>query len=373
MRLERLTLAGFRNLADVRLDLPSEGLALVGRNAQGKSNFLEAIHYLDTFRSFRRARDEQLVRSGEAVFRVHGSFLSAGGDRTTVSAAYDRTSGKKRAKVDDVEVGRLSDAIGTAGTVLFTPDDVALVSGGPDERRRFLDVLLSLNVPGYLDSLQRYRSALSQRNAALREHAPVASVRAWDGLLVEAGATVVAVRSEWIGSNAAGLMDRYRRIAGGGTLAMRYRPGLAGGRDATTVGEAAAAFGEALAGSRSAEARRRTTVVGPHRDEIEMLLTEGENERDLRQFGSGGERRTAALALRLVEADTRRSTLGEEPVLLLDDVFAELDEDRSARIAQLIDEALPGQVFVAVPKETDIRVRAEWLPRWSVAGGRISQ
>jgi DNA replication and repair protein RecF len=183
MRLIRLELTGYRNLRDQRLDFPPEGVAIVGANAQGKTNLLEAIHYVETFRSFRGARDEQLVRFGEDTFRIEGTV--GGGDRalagddahsrdvhregdTTLSAAYRVSTREKRVRVNGDVAPGIASAIGGLGTVLFTPEDVRLVSDGPSARRRFLDIVLSLNDRSYLAALQRFRQALAQRNAALR-------------------------------------------------------------------------------------------------------------------------------------------------------------------------------------------------------------
>src|SRR5690606_22234481 len=153
------------------LEIPREGLALVGDNAQGKSSFLEAIYYLETFRSFRGARDEQLLAFGEGVFRVAGTVLreDEGGSAPVdheVTAAFAKEGKRKKVTVDGTEPDRLGDAIGSLGAVIFSPSDIELVGGGPDERRRFLDIVLSLNEPGYLGALQEYRQGLARRNAS---------------------------------------------------------------------------------------------------------------------------------------------------------------------------------------------------------------
>jgi DNA replication and repair protein RecF len=146
MFLSSLRLTNFRNFVDQRLDLPPGGLAIVGDNGQGKTNLLEAIYYLEIFRSFRGAADEQLVRFGEEVFRVVGRVSGEGGERT-VAAAYDRRQRKKLVSLDSVEQSRMGEAIGRVGVVIFSPSDVSIVSGSPSNRRRFLDILLSLSYP----------------------------------------------------------------------------------------------------------------------------------------------------------------------------------------------------------------------------------
>jgi len=376
--LKRLHLYHFRNLAEQELEFPPQGVAVVGGNAQGKSNLLEAIYYLETLRSFRGARDEQLVTFGEEVFRlvaILGEGNEGEGGAVELTAAFQRRGRKKKVTLDRVQPPRLGDGLGRLGAVLFSPADVALVSGPPSERRRFLDILLSLNVPGYLLALQRFRHVLDQRNAALREGSPPAALHAWDGVLVSSGAAVTAHRRRWVLRWRDAFAGYYRDVSGrvGATLAYRtdLEPPDAGAGEGEELEAVKAAYAGALAASRERERRMGVTVVGPHRDELVMRL-EGEGPgADLRDFGSGGQRRTAALALRLVEADTIRERRGTEPVMLLDDAFAELDEGRSGRILELLDRPGSGQVILTAPREADVRLRRESLPRWGIREGVV--
>lgn len=365
--------------------MPYEGFALIGANAQGKSNLLEAMYYLETFRSFRGARDEQLVAFDDESFRVAagaepgaddgspGSGWSSGDSRADaaveMAAAYLKRGRKKKVTVDGREPERLSDALGRLGMVVFSPSDVLLVNEGPSERRRFLDMVLSLNADGYLLALQQYRHVLSQRNAALRDDQPAELVELWNGSLVDAGARVMGHRARWIEERAPLFAELYAIVSGGQSAVPSYRPSvpLEGALDHEAV---AGAFGEALAQARSRERRLGTTVVGPHRDELVISL-EGDDRLEVREYGSGGQRRTAALTLRLVEADTIRQARGLEPIVLLDDVFAELDEGRSERILHLMEGRRTGQVILTAPKESDVRLRRDRLPRWHIANGRI--
>ena len=361
---------GFRNLGSQDLAIPPEGLALIGDNAQGKSNFLEAIYYLETFRSFRGAPDEQIVAQGEELFRVVGSV--AGEASRKVSAAYQRRGKRKKVTVDGVEPERLGDALGSLAAVLFSPADVALVSGGPAERRRFLDIVLALNVPGYVGALQRFRHVLSQRNSALKNESRPELVRAWDEGLVRWGARVLVERRSWTEERRAAFRSVYETVAGAGqSAALRYAPGVAL-EEAVAEPEVAARYESALASSWERDLRMRSTMVGPHRDELEIMLDGSAGRFDARDFGSGGQQRTAALALRLVEARTIRDRRGRAPLLLVDDVFAELDEGRSERTLALLEQEEAGQVILTAPKESDIRFRKDALPRWRIAAGRIS-
>jgi DNA replication and repair protein RecF len=145
--LRRLTLSHFRNFTELALDVPPEGAALVGDNGQGKTNLLEAVYYLEIFRSFRGAPDEQLVRFGEDVFRVEAGLDDGRGGERVVAAAFDRRTRRKKVTADGAEPERLGDALGSVGAVIFSPGDVELVAGGPGSRRRFLDIVLSLSEP----------------------------------------------------------------------------------------------------------------------------------------------------------------------------------------------------------------------------------
>ncbi|MEX0843579.1 MAG: DNA replication and repair protein RecF, partial [Gemmatimonadota bacterium] len=162
-------------------------------------------------------------------------------------------------------------------------------------------------------------------------------------------------------------------ITGGVGAALEHEPGIPGlGQGPWERDDVEAAFREALQVSRDRERRRGTTVVGPHRDELRIRVGPPERRRDVRRFGSGGERRSVALALRLLEADTVRSEKGREPILLMDDVFAELDGERSERLLTLLMEGSGGQILLTAPKETDVRLPPSRLPRWSIGAGEIS-
>ncbi|MCH2459755.1 MAG: DNA replication and repair protein RecF, partial [Gemmatimonadetes bacterium] len=374
MRLSGLVLRHFRNLGSQDLEFPPEGVALIGDNAQGKSNFLEAIYYLETFRSFRGARDEQLVGFGQEVFRVAGIASSSSPDHrrvAEVTAAFERMAGRKKVSVDGTEPERLGEALGRLAAVVFSPTDVDLVSGGPKERRRFLDMVLSLNEPGYLSALQEYKKILSRRNASLKEGYSGSVVMAWNQGLISSGSKVMWARKNWIEGGTQTFGDYYVRVSENARARMTYRPSVpsAGANSVDEIGEA---IRGALADSSDRERRMGTTLVGPHRDEVRLHLERADDDLDLRDYGSGGQRRTAAWALRLVEAWTIRKRRNETPLILLDDVFAELDQGRSERVLELMEEEEPGQVVLTAPKEADVKIKKDKLALWRISAGRIT-
>ncbi len=372
VRVDQLVLTSFRNYERATLALPTEGAALLGDNGHGKTNLLEAIYYLELFRSARGARDRDLVRFGDAGFHVSATLHGSPRNAMSVSAGFDATTQKKKVSIDGVEVPRLSDAIGAAPAVLFSPADVALVRGAPAERRRFLDVMLSLADRRYLLALQHYRHALAQRNAALRSlngHAHDAeamdAVEAFEPALAAAGAVMLARRHAWAEDAASTYAEVLDAIGERTSVSLALKRG---GGARVTEAELAEWLGATLATQRAHDVRRGTTHTGPHRDEV-LLLLDG---RDLRSFGSNGQQRSAAIALRMLEARTLHTALGTAPLLLLDDPFAELDADRSARILGLLGSRGLGQVVLAVPRSEDIPRALTGLPTVRVKNGTLT-
>ena len=373
MRLSGLTLHHFRNLGSQDLEFPPEGVALIGDNAQGKSNFLEAIYYLETFRSFRGARDEQLVGFDNELFRVTGTMQSTDEEcgPEVITAAFERKGKRKKVSVNGDEPKRLGDALGRLAAVVFSPRDTQLVSGGPKERRRFLDVVLSLSQPGYLAAIQDYRKTLHQRNVSLKSGQPSSVVMAWDSGLVSLGAKVIQARREWLNLRCEAFSDYYARVSGGVAARITYAPSLSLTGVASEQG-IAEAFKAALSVTAERERRVGATVVGPHRDDVQLQLDNGRSSLDLRQYGSGGQRRTAALALRLVEAKSIRESRCKQPLVLLDDVFAEFDSGRSERVLELMETEETGQVVLTAPREEHVRIHRNSLPRWHIKAGVVT-
>lgn len=404
--LHRLALRNFRNFEQLDIGFPAAGIVIVGENGHGKTNLLEAVSYLGLFRSIRGARDSDVIRFGAPAFHVRAE-LTAPTHYGAVSVGYERSTKRKRATLDGVEQERLSMAFGALPSVCFSPSDVALVAGGPAERRHFLDVALALSVPGYLVALQKYRSALRQRNAALRlvQRAGVrsksheGSVSVWEPTLALQGSVLALSRRRWCDTNGRAFSEICAAIGERAPVSLRYA-GLDAGGDAVPLARSdaearpdqrtahvnsnlsgvrfgaaasaiannyARAYQTAFDEQRANELRRGVTLVGPHRDDVQLSL----GSRDLRTFGSSGQQRSAAIALRMLELSTVRVAIGATPLLLLDDPFAELDAKRSARILSLLQETGVGQVLLAVPREADIPASFTRLERRVMVNGEL--
>lgn len=369
--LERVRLRQYRNFGELELTFPAAGVALIGENGAGKTNLLEAIYYLEIFRSFRGAPDDQLVRFGADVFHVRGE-VAGDGQRLQIDAAYELRTRKKRVAVDTVEPERMADAIGRIGAVVFSPSDVAIISAGPSERRRFLDIVLSVNEPGYLAALQRYRLLLKNRNAVLKAgRIDQALLSAWDDGLAEVGARVMMWRARWVARHADSYAAKYQAISGGSRGTLHYVAGVRGLMELGDEAAVRASYRADLERCAQRDRERGMTHAGPHRDQLEIAFQGSNGDVDLREFGSGGQVRTAAVALRMVEAETIHSARGRDCIVLLDDVFAELDAARSQRILELLEAEERGQVILTAPKESDVQLRGGRLETWRIAAGKV--
>ena len=364
IRLNHISIRDFRNLEHVELDFPPDGAVVLGDNGHGKTNFLEAIYYLQILRSFRDTRDQDITRFDAGGFHIsaHAHTPSA----HEIAVGFDRITKRKKVSTDGSESRRLSDALGGLPAVLFSPRDVELVSGSPAERRRYLDLVLALTDRHYLHALQHYRANLARRNAALRIAGRRGStneqeVAVWEPALAEHGSVLIETRARWVEDHAAEFARLAERIGEQGEAKMRYSSPFADAEARHDV--LLAAFDE----KRGLDMRRGITHVGPHRDDLEITL----DSRDLRMFGSAGQQRSAAIALRMLEAATLREKAGAEPVLLLDDPFAELDIHRAGKILLMLEERGLGQTILVVPREADIPAGLMRLDRLSIHDGVI--
>jgi DNA replication and repair protein RecF len=352
MRLERLEVVEFRNHDGAAVEFPAGVSVLVGPNGVGKTNLLEAIGYLATLGSHRVGQDAALIRAGAASAVIRAAVQRAG-RRLLVDVELRPGSGV-RGRVNGAPVPRARDLLGVVRATVFAPEDLGLVRGDPEERRRFLDTLATQRLPRYHGSRQDYDRVLRQRNTLLRSAggrlpaSALATLEVWDEKLAMAGAEIWSERLRLVAALTPRVELAYQGLAGREDLVeIAYVSSVAG-----TVGldpdpaKLAQALRERLVADRSREVERGITLSGPHRDDLALAL------RDLpaRTHSSHGEAWSLALALRL-GSHWLLAEEGEEPVLLMDDVFAELDRQRRDRVAEAALAAEQTIVTAAVPEE----------------------
>jgi DNA replication and repair protein RecF len=345
--LRALRLEDFRIFSSLDLELEPGLNFLFGPNGSGKTSILEAVSWLAVSRSLRGASESEVVRWGAQRFGVGGECTD-GTRRTSIVLRYQR-GGPRETTVDGEPLAKLSDLLGILRVAWFGPEDTAITKGGPAERRRLLDMALCQTDPAYLAALSDYRRALRQRNEALLTWGPDEDsdrvVGVWTEQLVKSGSRVVASRLGFLGAFSEQAAVAHRAIAPADTIALSYKGSFApadvesspggdgGGAGESGVDEASVAerFRAALAAAEEDERRRGFTLVGPHRDDIDVRL----NGRSLRSFGSQGQHRTAAIALKLGEAAMLAAD-GHGVTVLLDDVLSELDDRRAAALVDLV-------------------------------------
>lgn len=337
MWIRALRLTDFRNYERLELEL-EEGLNFfTGPNGSGKTSILEAVSYLAVARSLRGATDAEIVRWGSSSFGVGGDIVADGSVRSS-TLRFTR-GGKKEVTLDGEKQALLSDLVGVLRVAWFCPEDTWLTKGGPSERRKLLDMTLCQLDPAYLDALSNYRRTLRQRNEALLSWTPddesEALVGVWSDRLLHYGSKVTAGRMRLLPRFAEAVAGFHRSISGSDALSLRYRSTAGGdaasGDEPPTEDKVRSCFADSLKRVAADERRRGFTLIGPHRDDLEVRL----GERPLRTFGSQGQHRTAAIALKLGEAAVLDSD-GRGVVVLLDDIMSELDDQRAASLLELV-------------------------------------
>lgn len=357
MHLAQLKLRDFRNYA--RLDAAfSPGFhVLLGDNAQGKTNILEAIYLMATLRSFRGVGGAQMVRHGQKGYFIGGKAVGRG----THDIKLYWSASERKLSLDNQPVRKLTDYLGALRVVIFCTEDLQLIKGTARGRRRFADLLLAQTRPTYLPLLQRYAKALRSRNALLKQREPdEAAVDSFSAELVKLGDEITRLRRELTPKLSPLARLAYRRISNDAEdLRVEYQPSVK--RD----------FAVELAQSRRRERTFRSTLIGPHRDEFPLLL----NDKPAAQFGSEGQKRTLAIALKMAQAEYLTGIHGSAPILLIDDVMGELDVKRRGGFLPLLEHAhhSRGQVFMTCTEENWPRELARESQRWEVKGGTVKR
>jgi len=365
MRCQHLSLTNFRNYTRLELEFPSGVSVFCGNNAQGKSNLLEALYMLATTKSFRTNSERQLISlhtgTDEHFARISAEIerqetksrldiiLVKPVDRSVNSPANEQRSTSRRAVQKQVRINqqprRAVDVIGHLNMVLFTPEDIELISGPPPHRRRYLDIMLCQIDPHYLHTLNHYNRVLAQRNALLRQlrdrPAQQDLIDYWTEQLVELGSQLVASRTKGVIRLNAFLAEIHPRLVSDRTdLKIIYRsnattkpPAMTDDLDQSFFSEdIPKQFNAQLSVHRQRELSQGVTVVGPHRDDLAFMT----GEIDIKELGSRGQQRSAILAIKLAEIEFMLHRIGERPVLLLDDVLSELDPQRRELLQAVI-------------------------------------
>ncbi|MDD3334051.1 MAG: DNA replication/repair protein RecF [Eubacteriales bacterium] len=326
MRFTSLRVQQFRNYPFLEL-APSEGVTvLYGPNGSGKTNLLEAMHLLSLGRSHRTSVDREMIAAGESVALVHGETQRIDGRHDVEVRLYPLEKPQKRVLLYGKPAQRISDMMGHATVVMFSPEDIRIIRDGPAARRRFVDMQLSQIRPSYLKALKQYLSVLESRNALLKRDKLEgvedfgAQLDAWDEQLASAAVAIVNTRRWFLGELSENAAREYAAIADNPeeTFLLQYASSLA------TTETPYQNMLEGLRRSRNEDRKRMYTTFGPHRDDMSMLLY----GKELRAYGSQGQLRTAVLSMKLGEIKLIEREMGEAPTLLLDDVFSELDARR---------------------------------------------
>ncbi|PVZ10889.1 DNA replication/repair protein RecF [Actinomycetospora cinnamomea] len=375
MYVRALSVTDFRSWSHADLTFAPGVSVLVGANGQGKTNLVEAVGYLATLSSHRVAGDAPLIRRGAAAATVRAVVVNEGRELTVqVEIAAGRAN---RARVNRAPVRSPREVLGIVRTVVFAPEDLALVRGDPGERRRFLDDLLVARAPRWAGARADYDKVLRQRSALLKtaRHArgDTSTLDVWDAHLARAGAVLVAGRLELAAALAPHVRDAYAEVAPESVAVdARYRSKVAtvdeigvAGADVPPVEDLEVVLLEEMRRRRRQEIERGVCLVGPHRDDLELVLGEG----PAKGYASHGESWSMALALRLGGFELLRGE-GSEPVLVLDDVFAELDVRRRRALARTAGRA--EQVLVTAAVDDDVPGELQGA-RYVVDSGTVSE
>lgn len=354
MRINRLQLQFFRNHTETEVFFSPHLNLITGPNGSGKTNLIDAIHYLCMSRSFVASSDQYVAHHDEKYFMINGDFEGELRSSFKVSCSYSRGEGKK-IFVNDSPLDRLSDLIGMVPVVVLSPEDLELTSGGPAERRSFLDGMISQISPKYLRDLISYRKIRRQRNRLLQEyHGPLNTLREylepWNLQLSETGSRIILKRAEVLEKFKSYLDLQYRTISGLNVKPQLEYQTISGNlsMDAESMQKD---YLTLLDNSFEKEAEREQTIIGPHRDEVVFYL----GDMELRNYGSQGQHRLFSMALKMAQLFYYSDELDDLPVMLLDDVFGNLDQEKTDIITETLTKH-SGQTFITSASERPFKI-----------------
>jgi DNA replication and repair protein RecF len=358
-----LRLSHFRNYPSMEVEFHPQLNLFLGSNAQGKTNVLEAIYCLSTTRSFRAAVDDEMIQFEQEAAAIESVLQREEGQEQI--RLEMRKSKPKTLLVNGKKQKKLSSLLGRLPAVVFSPDDLFLVKGGPSLRRRYLDTMMFQMDAGYLAHLQQYERTLKQRNSLLRQRVDQleSQLAIWDLPLAEHGAAIMQRRFEISAKLSQSAGDALRDLTGGAEkFEVRYEPSL---QVTASEGSLKEKMLEALLNARREEMARGVSVVGPHRDDLGLWV----NGQMLRKFGSQGQQRTGALALKLAQLSILAEGCHTAPLVLFDDVMAELDEKRQAFFLNRLQQG--GQAFLTGTAAADFAAASSKARIFKVEAGQL--
>ena len=334
MRIDRLELVNYRNYETLELEFSPEINVFIGENAQGKTNIMESLYVLSMAKSHRTSNDKELIRWEAEYGKIKADVYRKYG-KLPLEITLSKKG--KKAKVNHLEQRRLSDYVGQLNVVMFAPEDLHLVKGSPQVRRRFIDMEIGQISPVYLHDLVTYQKLLKQRNHILKQHYGKHTINdvmfdVYTEQFIEAAVKIIRKRYQFMELLQKWAEPIHHGISRGlEQLEIRYQP-INGLKPDWTPEEMASFLEQKLAEVRKREIERGVTLVGPHRDELQFFV----NGYDVQTYGSQGQQRTTALSLKLAEIELIKQEVGEAPVLLLDDVLSELDDYRQSHLLNTI-------------------------------------
>ncbi len=343
MILERARLKNFRNHNNTEIYFSPRVNIFIGQNGQGKTNILEALTYLSLTKSIFSSSDLNLVKHNTGFFNIDGSFYDDRQIRFNVSAHYSEKEKRKTFLINSAPIKKLSTVIGSFPVVALFPEHLKITSGSPAERRKFVDIALSQTDPLYVESLLKYKKALQQRNALLSNKNIFVSeetLEPWSEQIIEHGTEIIFERNKFFRDFEKEITASYKKITEENeSPSVKYKPTFEIS-DVDTKKVIAEKFRTALNKIFTTEKKIRTSIVGPHRDDIELLL----NGTKLNEFASRGQHKTFLVALKNAEFAYLKHRTKETPILILDDLFSELDENRAKKVFENF--TSQGQTFV---------------------------
>lgn len=362
MKLKHLEISSFRNHTSTTVECSDCVNGLIGENGQGKTNLLEGISYLCLTKSFFGASDSTVLQIGKNRFAVSGEFVGDSGVRYDVGVRYDAEAKEKEVSVNRAAIDRSADIIGQFPVVVLSPESNAITAGAPAERRKFMDFVIAQSSRVYLEDLVEYRRVVKQRNRILLDVKmartdPSELLDPWNTELIDRGARIMVRRRAFLAEFQPLVQEAYEKLAGEGEEPTAHYKASVEHEESTSEEELRRLFRQELERRREEEMQTATSSVGPHRDELELKM----HGLDLRRYASQGQHKSLLIALKVAEFFYLQKARSESPLLLLDDIFGELDACRSERLLGLIHSL--GQAFITSTNEAVFPADFDWGTR----------